>query len=786
MRITLKKVLRDMKLYKGRTVLTFMGVLIGVAAVGAVLSAYAILGREMNRNFMDTNPASMVFSVPNLDDRAEGIIKAAYPDTVIDVKKTVQARISRGDGTWGTIVLRAVRDFNAQAVDTFTLQKGSWAAGGTELMLERDCLKILPNLTSGVGETISIRLPGGLTRDLLISGTVHAPGLAPASMENYSYGFVTLDVLKTLGYAGGYDEVRVVSLTDRMALPAMRKMAADVKELLVQNGYAVSRVDVPSPGKHPHADQLSSLLFLLQAFTVIALLAACLIIVNLMNFIMSRQAKQIAIQKAVGGTSHKIALPYFLYVMAISLSAIAVSIPIATAAGGGYANFAAAILNFNIASYTVPAWVTAAQILTGILAPLLAAAWPVLKSCTASVKDGLMEKVSAPKQSKPTHFRKIASRLGTALTLPASNLMRKKARTALAVLALAAGGVLFMTSQNMTASINNTVNASMDAFKWDYDIRLNGNYDNARLTAAAQSVKGLKNAEIWQGSAGFFRMPDGMDSPVYQIKVAPKGTVMVSLPGLDTTENAVIINKAVADEEKWLTAGSAVTLVAGKAAAEVKILEVVNEVPAIPCIYMSEASYSRLFGPAPRQMMMATASTRDYMQLRAITKDIEAKFAAAGVELSENWNIYVLRKAFVDHLNIIVTFLSVIAMLAVAVGGLGIGSAIGINVTERRHETGVQRAIGATPRKITTLILAEVLLMGLGGWLLGAVLSWPVSILVGNYFGEIFLHTGLNNILSLPGALLWLAISLAVALVSGFIPAKKAAQSPLREMLAYE
>lgn len=783
MRTMLKKTMRDIKLFKGRTALALVGVLIGVAAVGAVLSAYSILTREMQRNFMGTNPASMVLVVPNLDNRAEGIIKSACPNALVDIGKTVQARISRSDGTWGTIILRAVRSFENQTVDTFTLEKGCWAESRGQLMLERDCLKILPNLTSGTGETVKIMLPGGPEVEMLISGTVHAPELAPASMENYSYGFVTLDTLKSLGYMGGYDEIRIVSLKDRFSLVAMQTMVMDVKAHLASNGYTVGRVDVPPPGKHPHADQLSSLLFLLQAFTLISLLAACLIIVNLMNFIMSRQARQIAVQKAVGGTTHEIALPYFIYVLIISIAATAISIPLSIAAGCGYAVFATGILNFDVASFSIPAWVFAVQILVGFAAPLAAAAYPVLKSCSASVKDAMSDMPGSMGQKRAD---KAPSRRSIALALPVNNLLRRRGRTLLAVMALAAGGSLFMTAQNITASIGKTVDTSIAAFKWDYDVRLAGVYDRALIDKAAANVPGLSRWEIWQGSSGFFEMPSGVDTSAYQIKIAPEGTCMLSLPGLESGGNAIVINTALADAEKWISPGTPVTLEAGGKRAGIIVRGVINEVPAIPAVYVSADAYAKLFGAAPMQVLMASSASRDYMAQRAVTKGIETGFAATGIKLAENWNIYVLRKAFVDHLNVIVGFLSVMALLAVAVGGLGIGSAIGINVSERRHETGVLRAMGATPRRIYALVLVEVLLMGLTGWLLGTASSWPISVFVGNYFGQIFLHTDLANTLSLPGSVAWLGVSLAVALLSGYLPARMAARSPLRDMLAYE
>jgi putative ABC transport system permease protein len=784
MKITMVKALRDVMRYKGRTFVTFLGILIGIASFGAVLSAYSILDREMTRNFMDTNPASMVFTVPNLDARAGELVKDKWQNTAIEVKKTVQARIARGDGTYGTIYLRAIENFEKQAVDTFSLERGSYPVSGTELALERDCLKILKNLKSGEVETIRIQLPGYAEKEMRISGIVHAPGLAPASMENFSYGFVSMDALKAMGYTGSFDEMRVVSFDNRFDLKAMKVMADEVKSLLTENGYAVTRMDVPLPGKHPHADQLSSLLFLLQAFTVISLLAASLIIINLMNFMMSHQIKQIAIQKAVGGSTAAISVPYFLYILLISLAALVLGIPIALAGSRGYAGFAAGILNFDIQSNTVPAWVFLAQILTGVLIPLLSAAWPIFKSCAIHVKDGLSEKVSSGTRGRAGNKERKSS-LRLTFTLPLCNLLRKRIRTVLAIAALASGGMLFMVAQNMTASIDRTADASMDILKWDYDIRLAGIYDAGMLEELAGSIDNLEKAEVWQGATGFFSDEAGNISQNYTIKIVPPNSTLSNLP-VFSSNNGIIINQGVADDENWMPVNGEVTLQVGAKQAAVTISEIVIEVPPMPTVYMSSGTFDTLFGNAPKQMIFARANTRDATLQRNITKDMESKFRAAGVNLSDNWNINVLRKAFIDHLKVIISFLSVIALFAVVVGGLGISSTIGINISERRHETGVLRAIGADAKRIYSLILSEVLIMGFAGWLIGTVLSYPVSTIVGNYFGQIFLHSDLRNILSISGSAVWLVISLTVALVSGYIPARKAAYAPLRDMLSYE
>lgn len=793
MKTGFKKMFRDLMLYKGRTMLTLIGILIGVAAVGAVLSSYSILDREMNRNFMDTNPASIVLNIENLDVKGTQLLKQSYGDVDIELRKTIQARISRGDGTYGTIILRAVQDFENQKVDTFTLEKGCFPAGASEMVIERDSLKILNNINEGVGEVVLIKLPGGLEKDMRLSGRVHAPGLAPASMENYSYAFLSLEGLKSLGYKGWYDEIHIVSRDNRFDRVKMQMLSADIEKMFTENGYFVSKVEVPVPGKHPHADQLDSLLFLLQAFALISLLAACLIIINLVSFIMSRQMKQIAIMKTAGASTFDIAVPYLFYVFIISAAALIISFPLSLAIGNGYSNFAADILNFKISSSYVPYWVFLLQAVAGILIPLASAVYPIYKSCTKSVKEGLSERVGSTfsAQNRGGYFKKIFSFTNSKIIIPINNLLRKKTRAILAVLALLTGGVLFMTSQNIIASIDKTVDASAKDFRWDYNITLACNYPDERLKEVLGKIDGLEKYEIWKGNSMLLMENCSTNSVNCPVRIIPDNSNMVNLPVMDKLDNtdggdAVIVNNGLVKDEKWIRPGMTLKVKINGKTADVLISGIVNEAPALPTVYMKINTYEKLFGGKSGQMVLASANTRDVNEQRKITRDIEAKFKSAGIELAENWNIYVLRKAFADHLLLIMTFLAAISMLAIIVGGLSIGSAIGINIAERKREMGVLRAVGVKRYQSVSMVLTEVLIMGILSWVIGIILSYPVSKWVGNYFGEIFLGTGLQNSLSLSGAVLWLIISVTVSMVAGLLPAWKTASSPLREMLEYE
>ena len=105
-----------------------------------------------------------------------------------------------------------------------------------------------------------------------------------------------------------------------------------------------------------------------------------------------------------------------------------------------------------------------------------------------------------------------------------------------------------------------------------------------------------------------------------------------------------------------------------------------------------------------------------------------------------------------------------IAGISLLVGGIGIMNIMLANVSERRREIGIRRAVGASRRHILYQFLGEaVLLTGMGG--AGGVI---LGILVA---GGIDLFVEWPTAVSLWAVLAALAMSAAVGIASGLFPA---------------
>ncbi len=120
-----------------------------------------------------------------------------------------------------------------------------------------------------------------------------------------------------------------------------------------------------------------------------------------------------------------------------------------------------------------------------------------------------------------------------------------------------------------------------------------------------------------------------------------------------------------------------------------------------------------------------------------------------------------------------------IALVSLLVGGIGIGNVMLLSVTERTREIGVRLSVGARARDVGAQFFLEALLLGAVGGIAGVFLGILGSRLVSESFGW---TTSLS-----PGVvLLSYGIAVAIGLVAGFFPARRAARLDPIEALRFE
>jgi putative ABC transport system permease protein len=128
-------------------------------------------------------------------------------------------------------------------------------------------------------------------------------------------------------------------------------------------------------------------------------------------------------------------------------------------------------------------------------------------------------------------------------------------------------------------------------------------------------------------------------------------------------------------------------------------------------------------------------------------------------------------------------FLGGIAAISLAVGGIGIMNIMLTTVTERTHEIGLRKAVGAKRRDILLQFLVEAMVLSLLGGLIGVLFGWGAAQLMGQIqFGG----STITPVVGLDSIVLATMFSMAVGLFFGIYPATRAARLQPVEALRYE
>jgi putative ABC transport system permease protein len=161
------------------------------------------------------------------------------------------------------------------------------------------------------------------------------------------------------------------------------------------------------------------------------------------------------------------------------------------------------------------------------------------------------------------------------------------------------------------------------------------------------------------------------------------------------------------------------------------------------------------------------------------------------------WNLASILEAARNISRALTVLLILIALIALVISGIGIMNIMLVTVTERTHEIGIRKAVGAPRSAILYQFLAEAVLISgtgaLAGILIGILVPLGATFLlrlpvVADLMGSVADSSG--EAVALPiswiSVVLAFVVSCSTGLVFGYLPANRASKLQPTESLRYE
>ncbi|OJV19130.1 MAG: hypothetical protein BGO21_20715 [Dyadobacter sp. 50-39] len=793
------KVIGDLKSDYVKNLMLVITIALGVFGVGSILGGYGVIRREMTGNYIETVPASATIEI-------DGAISKELVDSVkkmpgikeAERHATLVARMKVG-GKWYPLLLFIIDDFKDKRTNKIRHITGETEPATGSMLVERTAFMVMQGKE---GDEIMVTTPNGQPHKVKLSGTVHDPGLAPAWQEQCGYGYITLSTLHQLGAAQGFDQLRILVAQQPYSREHITKKAEEVAQQLTQAGHDVHEIQVPPPGKHPHQSQMSAVMSIFVVFSFLILILGSVLVATSIATLMAKQVRQIGVMKTIGANPVQIASLYLVMILLLCIIALAIAIPLSRLAASGFYNQIALLLNLEIQNDSIPYWVTLLQVGSGIIIPLIATAFPVIRGSRISVRKALDNYGVAQKGQGSNSWVVQLSQLryfSETFRLSIRNVFRQRSRLTLTLGLLAAGGSTFMMAVNVSEAWEANLDRIYTQRLYDLEVQLSNSIDVGRVLNKIKTLPGVVQAEGWSSASTSLIKGSLFEVTQTYPDKGHGGFTMLALPVPTQLLKPTVV------EGNWLTSSKANDVVLNQSArgltkvgdrislsvdgkpSEWNVIGFTEDVGSGATAYVSLEVFSRLLN-TPGQARLLRVAYADRSRKNATDKNLEVETLLESENVSVNSivPVWLLHNAIAAHMKVLVNSLMAMAILMAIVGSIGLMSAMSMSVLERTREIGIMRAIGATPEKIRNLIVWEGFLIGALSLFIAFVLSVVLSAYMGRFIGNMAFRTPLS--LSISGLALgiWTVIILLGSYFAAMLPARRAGMITTREALAYE
>jgi putative ABC transport system permease protein len=775
-----RKVLRDIARRPLRNILTLFGVILGVTGVVAIATASQDVIVAQQLTYDSSSQADLAAFTGDLSTTSQNLVERNENVEVVDSRSATLTRFTSGDGRHSVRIF-GLEDFTAMRLDVVELAEGAFPSRG-EIAFDVSARE----LTSlSIGDIVAVqRTPDDETYYLTVSGFTKSPATLGAGVTNRATAYASAATVRQM-IGRRADNYLLVRVRDR---ERASQTASEISGLLAKRGVSAGQFDVRDPENFVGARELNTLLLLLRIFSILGAALASFLVANTLSAVIVEETTQIGIIKALGGVRRQITLTYLAYGALLGLAGSVAGFGFGLIAGRQLSGYLTSLTGLQHPALRIRALEILLALGVGLVVTVGAALVPSIRSAGRPAA-GLLRSPGIRSEYQHRLFQRMSAplaRVSRSFAVGLRNVMRRPGRSALTVTVVAVAVAAFVSTQALSGSVSGTADELYELYGADGWIffRRGADIDIANSLAREPAIL---QAEPWTTASSAFGstrtdvwgMP--VEDPLYQFRLIEGSWIAKTNPP------SVVLTSNLADRIDART-GDELELDVGDRRESVRVVGIVDD----PSTYLGNTGTGkafmtiddlhRLLGRGREADLIALKMrSSDPTAVDQVLADLEERYQALGPgTLAAHSD----RESTQQAIGILTQLLRAMVVIVGVVGITGIANTLIINVTERRHEVGVLRAIGARSVHLLRMLMVEGVTLAIGGIVVGLAIGIPVARVLVDLTGDQLFE--LTFILDIPTLLGALGVAIAAVACVSALPGLIAARLRPIQVLRYE
>ncbi len=772
-----RKAYRDLTKRRVRSLLTIGAIAIGVAGIVAIVSTAQNLTRVQAAAYHNASQADITFWVWDAPPTTARAL-AELPNVADAELRNNYFTKCKWNGEFRDVYLWGLESFADQRINQIRLLDRAPQAG--EFVAETSVRALFP---VQVGDAIVCRASDGSLRTLTLSGFAQSPNYPSATILDFATVYANAeDVQRLLGIGGANQALLKVDDPTKA-----REVADAAARLFVRRGIDHGAPDIRDPNNYTGKRELDALFLLLTVFSVVGLVTSGFLVANTLAAMTAEQIGEIGTLKAIGGTRQQVLTIYLIASALYGIVGTLIGVALGALASWRLLAYIGGLLNLDGDFALAPEGVALGAVV-GIGVTIFAGLIPSFAATAIRVKDAL-EAYGITSTYGRGWSDRLMQRIVVLPPLAAMslrNLARRKARSLITMTVIAVAVAAWLAAQSTSASVDTAIDGLFQTFHADAWVWFD-QWVGSNFAAGFRAADGVRTAEVWSLTDAWVST-----SPV-RVWGVPADTTLYS-PRLvagrwfnATEPDAVDVSTDLA-QERNIHVGDTINLEINADRRPFRVVGILID----NSIFLGSTVAGKVF--LSEEIVERMEDRQGWATFFALGFDahdpatVEQRLGELATRFKQyqmgSGSAYREVRGAKEQSRILSLALYAMGLLIGAMGALGVLNTLTLNVLERRREIGVLRAIGAVDANLVQVFLTEGLALGLGGWVVGLVIGYPLGQLLVNLMQAVLFH--IDYIFSPAMVLTSLLFALVLATLASLAPALGAARLRVGQVLRYE